>query len=222
VSNGQNEQNDDEVGIIPEGRYPVACTDATLGYTSEGNPQIGISLVIADGEYSGRFLAYYGYFTPKTTEHTIKGMRALGWKGHDMTELGSMIGKSGTVATAVVEHEADRDGKMRARVRWINGAGVAMKDKMNPAQQAEFAARMRRVAMASETPDNEGGGDGRRLPSTNRDDRDDRGGYRGSDRSDNRGQRQLPSTARRDDVPPPGEDDRPPYERGRGYQDNRR
>ena len=48
------------------------------------------------------------------------------------------------MAFAVVAHEPDLNGEIRARVQWINGeGGVAMSNRMDEGEAAAFAAEMR-------------------------------------------------------------------------------
>jgi hypothetical protein len=55
-----------------------------------------------------------------------------------------------TRVTIIVEHEEDRDGKPRPRVKWINGGGgLAVKQKLEGAAAKAFAQRMRGYALAS-------------------------------------------------------------------------
>lgn len=59
------------------------------------------------------------YMTEKTIEKTIEKMRAMGWEGTDLQELNDGTVLRGKKCRISVEHE-EYDGKMRARVGWIN------------------------------------------------------------------------------------------------------
>ncbi len=145
--NEDREPEGEREKLIPAGKYKVKCLDAKMGWTaggpnSEKKPQVGIGLEITEGPHAGRMISYYGYFTEKTEEFSVKAMRALGWRGNNWADLSSMI--DGT-ALAVVEIETD-DGKERSRVRWINQIGVAMSDAMSAADIAVFQKKMSGLA----------------------------------------------------------------------------
>lgn len=126
--------------LRPEGDYKVKCVAHKFGRAGTGTEQIGIRLAVVEGPHKGTHFIYYGFFTDNTIEHTIKAMRALGFTGDDVRDVRSMYTSE---AIAVVAHEADRDGKVRERVRWINGADVVMNDVMSPQELSGFAQRMR-------------------------------------------------------------------------------
>ncbi len=160
---------EDEGPLLPAGDYAVTAVTAKLGYAGTKNEQIGIRLRIMEGTYKGKTLLYYGSFAGKAEEFTVKAMLALGFTGADMRDLSSML--QGTSAIAVVEH-SEYQGKITAKVQWINGADVQMKDEMKPNEVAAFAQRMRGVfarygqqgASAKSAKDVAGGGRDQRGP----------------------------------------------------------
>lgn len=140
------------------GTYKARAVDGGLGETSTGKEQIAILFeVLAEGEFKGARLTYYGYFTDGTIESTIKGLRACGWAGTDLSEL--LDFKKSNLAANEVElviepEQGQRDGKpevdekgepvMRARIRWINAlARIGLKAALTVDKAAAFAARMK-------------------------------------------------------------------------------
>lgn len=134
----QNNPQDDR--LIPEADYKVKCVAHKFGRAGTGTEQIGVKLQITEGNHKGQYLTWYGFFTEAAIDTTIKSLRALGLRGDDLRNCSSMYEGE---AIAVVQHEVDRDNNKRARVRWINGADVAMNDVMNERELGAFASRMR-------------------------------------------------------------------------------
>ncbi len=135
-------EGDDEGPIMPAGDYAVIAIAAKLGYAGTKNEQIGARLRITEGPLKNKTMLWYGSFSGAAEEFTVKAMRALGFAGNDLRDLSSMLG--GQAAIAVVQHDTYQ-GKLRAKVAWINGADVQMKDEMNTDELAAFAQRMRGV-----------------------------------------------------------------------------
>lgn len=138
--------------LIPEGTWRARGVTAALGYTRDGNEQIGVELAFSpeqDVDVDGRHLTWYGSFANEKSEaFTFKALRALGWASDDISDL---AGIDANEIEAVVIHEDDLQGEPRARVRYINpigSGGVAMKTKMTAEQASAFAERMRGRVMA--------------------------------------------------------------------------
>ncbi len=134
---------DEEGPLMPAADYPITCIAAKLGYAGTKNEQIGARLRIIDGPLKGKTMLWYGSFSENAQEFTIKAMRAMGFTGNDPSDLSSMINND-VQAIAVVQHD-EYQGKKRAKVAWINGADVQMKDEMNQDELKAFAHRMRGV-----------------------------------------------------------------------------
>ena len=138
--------------MIPEGRWRARGVNAVLGYTSNDHEQVGVELVFSsdqDEEVDGLHITWYGQFTEKSEDHTLKALRTLGWAGDNIADL---TGIDRNEVELVVVHEEDLQGVLRARVRFINpvgGTGVAMKNKMSEDQARAFAERMRGKVLAS-------------------------------------------------------------------------
>jgi hypothetical protein len=139
--------------MIPEGTYKARGVEAALGITGTGKEQVAVLLTILEGDHAGDQITWYGYFTPPTQQskgtiaRTFDSLRALGWQGDDLTDL---TGIDANEVYIVIEHEDDREGKRRARVKWINsGGGLAMKERLEGGAAQAFAQRMKGAALAS-------------------------------------------------------------------------
>ena len=75
----------------------------------------------------------------------MKALRTLGWQGDDSAELGE--GRGGLDQREVmltIEHEADRQGVLRSRVKWINSmGGLAMSNRVEGDKLKAFSAGLR-------------------------------------------------------------------------------
>jgi len=128
--------------MIQAGTYRARAVEAALGFAGTGSEQVAVALELLDGESAGETITWFGYFTDKTRESTLRTLRLLGWGG-DITDLGS-IGQGAVEVDVVVEHETDADSTTRERVRWINrvGGGLRLKNRMTAEQKADFAKRL--------------------------------------------------------------------------------
>jgi hypothetical protein len=134
--------------MMNPGRYTARAVDAALGYTAGGKEQVAVAFQIIGGEHDGEALQWYGYFTEKTTERTIDSLRACGWTGDNIAQLD---GISANEVSLVVVHEADQNGDMQVRVKWVNRAGsgaIQLKSRMDQGQALQFAQRMRGNVLA--------------------------------------------------------------------------
>lgn len=126
--------------MIAAGTYRVRGVDGALGMTGTGKEQVGVELEILEGDAKGQRITWRGYFTDGTFDRTIESLRHLGWQGNDLADL---RGINANEAVAVIEHE-QYEGKLRARVQWINApGGIALKERLDASQTAAFAARMK-------------------------------------------------------------------------------
>lgn len=133
--------------MIPEGTFKARATEGALGWTSKGKEQVAVNFVLLEGDAEGSQVTWYGYFSDKTQDGTIKSLRACGWLGDDLSDL---TGIDANEVWLVIEHEEnEQDGSVRARVRWVNGGGgVQMKERMDADQARAFAARMKGAVLA--------------------------------------------------------------------------
>lgn len=138
------------------GRYRSRAVDSALGETGTGSEQVAIAFeIIEDGPALGTQITWYGYFTEKTFQTTMKALRAAGWKGTDFTELDSFENAGLTnEVELVIEQEptTDENGNpagTRARVRWVNAPGsIAVKQRLDPIKAKSLSDRLRGQALA--------------------------------------------------------------------------
>lgn len=146
-----NDDNDSASGPrVPSGTYRARGVpgSAQLGKTDAGNPQLAASFEIIDESHAGTFVPWYGYFTDKTKKRTLESLRLAGWSNDD---IGEIEGFGDTEVDIVVEHN-EWEGKVSARVAWVNrpgSGGIALKSPMNEAERKAFAAKLKGEAVQS-------------------------------------------------------------------------
>lgn len=134
------------------GQYRARAVDCGLGEASTGSEQVAVAFeIVEEGDGLGsRIITWYGYFTEKALEQTVRGLRAAGWKGTDISELASFetAGLTNEVVL-VIEQESDQQGVMRARVRWVNTVGsIAIKQRLDAVKTADLAKRLKGAILA--------------------------------------------------------------------------
>jgi hypothetical protein len=139
--------------MVPKGYYeaiavPVVIDDETVwaqfGETGNGNPQVVIHYEIAEaGEWKGRRLPWFGYFTDDATDRTLESIRVSGFDGDDLAKLPKTPLKSKVSIT--VEHN-EFEGKTHARVAWVNKPGGAILKVANPLNQKGVKALSEKLA----------------------------------------------------------------------------
>lgn len=131
--------------MIDEGKHRAKATSWAIGKAQTGNYQIGIEFDLLD--LPGHAITYYGSFSDKAYEFTIKAMRACGWQGADLAVL---EGLDANEVVLVVEHE-EYNGKVQAKVKWVNSqGGLAMANALQGDELAAFAASMRGKILAAD------------------------------------------------------------------------
>lgn len=138
---------------MQNGLYRAKAVRAELGEAGTGNAQVGIEFELLDGgvtepEFIPRFIHYYGTFTDKAVQHTLKAMRTAGWKGDDVSDLSSVGGPDAPEVSLVVENET-YNGQTRPKVKWVNSqGGPMMKTPLAGEKAKQFAARMKGAVLA--------------------------------------------------------------------------
>lgn len=148
--NGEDSDDPIRGPSIPRGTYRArgVAGSAQLGTTEGGNPQIAASFEILDETFEGKTVPWYGYFTEKTQKRTLESLRLAGWSNDD---IDNMEGFGDTEVDIVVEHN-EWEGKVTARVAWVNRAGsggLALKSPMSPDQRKAFASKIKGMAVLS-------------------------------------------------------------------------
>lgn len=125
---------------MDNGTYRARAVAGGLGETSTGKEQVGVDFQLLDPAFEGQHITWFGYFTDKTQESTIRTLRTCGWNGDDLTDLSGIDAND---VHLVIENE-EYEGKWRPRVRWVNPVGgLALRSAMEPNKARAFAAKMR-------------------------------------------------------------------------------
>lgn len=132
--------------MLENGVYRARASSGALGETKGGKEQVAVEFEVLDDGFHGQRITWFGYFTDKTTEGTLRALRTMGWRGDDLSDLG---GIQDNEVSLVVEQE-EYEGKWTAKVRWVNaiGGGVGLKAPLSPDKAKAFAARMRAQVLA--------------------------------------------------------------------------
>lgn len=138
--------------IIPVGTWDATVVASVLGKTGTGKEQIAITFQDEAGNRS----TWYGYFTDAAIERTLETLQILGWvAAQNDWRLDTLHNTDlivGAKAAIVVEDE-EYDGKIRAKIRWVNElGGGAVKEQMAPAEAEAFAKRLRSVLARKKGP----------------------------------------------------------------------
>lgn len=130
--------------LIPDGRYPAVvvpmeCEDgvtrlAQWGLASTGTRQIVIYFAITEGPYAGLRMPWFGSFTEKSFELTLKALRYCGFVGDDLTKLDAQPLDQQVEIT--VERDDYNPDRPRSKISFINPpGGVAMRLKTPMSEQ---------------------------------------------------------------------------------------
>lgn len=134
--------------LLPEGTYRAHAGERLLGKTTKGFEQVAVECIVDQPGFEGQSITYYGFFSEAAFQYAVNSLRAMGWEGDDLADL-STVGKK--PFSIVVKHE-EYEGKLRAKVQFVNGDGVAMKNVMGTDEVKKFAASMRsKIAALSPT-----------------------------------------------------------------------
>lgn len=108
----------DDPRLHPEGRFPATIREHAIQTASTGTEQLAVKF---ETEF-GNVWAWFA-FTEDAAPHTIKKIRAMGYAGDDLGELGDGVAMVGNVCEVTIKHEVDRGGKVRAKVHWVAPEG---------------------------------------------------------------------------------------------------
>jgi hypothetical protein len=133
---------------IEEGTYRARAVEGSeqYGQTSKGNDQIVIDLDLETGDRVSTFL----FFSEKAAPHSIKRLRACGWKGNDLSDLKGI----GAEEVDVRVYYEDYEGKESMKVEIATGGTVVLadKDRYDAKGKAAFAKRFQNL-VSSVKPD---------------------------------------------------------------------
>lgn len=131
---------------IKPGKYVmgVVAGQVDLGFTKNEGPQVAVLLEFLEGPYAGEAITWYGGFSEKARQHTIRALRSLGWQGDDLSDLSTVTGST----PCTVQVEPDQQGVLRARIRYVGGGSVALPNRMTDVQKRAFALSMKELAQS--------------------------------------------------------------------------
>jgi hypothetical protein len=118
------------------GRFRARAVEGAWGHTQNGTEQVAVLFRLE----TDRNLTWYGFMTDKTSERTMAALITCG-----VSDLESLQGLADNEVELVVEHE-EYNGKVSARVQWVNAlgtGGVALKDKVEGTEKAAMLAKHR-------------------------------------------------------------------------------
>ena len=131
--------------MIEAGTYEARPITAALGSTKGDKPCVGVEFELLD---TGAHISWFGYFTEKTTERTIESLRFCGWTGQDLDNLSEIGAKEKLTVQLVIEQE-EYEGKVTAKVQWINrGGGLRLNKPLDGQAAKAFAAQMKGAVVA--------------------------------------------------------------------------
>lgn len=130
---------------LANGVYKAKAVGGAMGFTSNGNEQIGVQFRLLGEGLEGRYITWRGYFTDKAIDRTIESLRICGWQGNELEDL---AGIDTNEVELVVENE-EYNGVTTPKVRWVNrSGGLAMSAPMQPEQLRSFSAKMKGAILA--------------------------------------------------------------------------
>ena len=138
--------------LVSQGNYRAVArqmqTDeglvwAQFSQPKNGTTQVVISFEILDGMWAGRKVAWFGSFSEKAYERTLQALRYCGMKGDDLMTLPDQV--LDQEVSIVVEHN-EWEGKVTARVAWVNepgGGGLRLKNPLSKDALRHLAGQMK-------------------------------------------------------------------------------
>lgn len=126
---------------MKSGTYKAKVESHAITESSKGNEQAAVTFRV-DGAGT---ITWWGSFSEKAAPHTIKALLVCGLKGNN--PAGPLeVGKEVSI---VIEDEVGQDGKTRAKVRWVNALGGAVRNVVPPDMaKAKLSALEGAVMMA--------------------------------------------------------------------------
>lgn len=111
---------------------------------NKGTPQVVVAFEILRGPDAGQTISWFGYFSDNVTatDRTFAALRACGFTGDDLERFPDQ--RPTNEVEIVVGHE-EYEGKMQAKVQWVNapGRGVKLADPMRGQDLRMFAGRFK-------------------------------------------------------------------------------
>ncbi len=126
---------------MENGTYRAKGIQGALGKTKGGKERVAVSFQLLDAEGNPtQPIAWFGYFTEKTFDRTIQALRLCGWEGDDISDL---TGIDRNEVSLVIENE-EYEGKVHAKVQWVNApGGASLANQLDANEAKSFAQQMR-------------------------------------------------------------------------------
>lgn len=123
---GGDEGDDPALGLLPAGPQRARLVHHEYGRSAiKGTPQMKAEFEIIGGDYDKERVAHTLYFTPATTERTIRDLKTLGCKVDTEEDILRGTGLGSVEVRIVIGHECRRDGQWVERVTAILPAADA-------------------------------------------------------------------------------------------------
>lgn len=144
--------------MVQAGKYVAKVKEHAITETKSGNMQVEITFEIQDESphgLHGQTIRAWMSLSDKAAPYTIKNLVTMGLKGDDIT---GPLDKEKPVEI-VVQDEAGLDGKMRAKVRFVNPLGQVRNAVPADLAKAKLAglkglvAKIRHDVGSSDDPD---------------------------------------------------------------------
>lgn len=103
--------------MVDEGKYRAAAVKGSvvITETAKGKEHVVADFRITEGEFAGETLSWRGWLSDKAMPYTIAALKAMGWDGRSLAELGDLPGE----VSIQVEHD-EYGGKTTAKVAFVN------------------------------------------------------------------------------------------------------
>lgn len=134
---------------IKPGRYLARATRYKLTETTNTRtPYIAVAFELLDGDHAGAELTWSGWLSDKAMERTLKGLRAAGWRGADLSDLAG-IGERKCSLT-IDDEVSQSDGKVYARIKFVNSTGGAelRGDALDDGKYRQLVAASKAIAVS--------------------------------------------------------------------------
>lgn len=144
--------------MLPTGTYKAVATEnpddgsyVRFGETSKGKTEATVMFEVIEGVHTGQRITWRAYFaTEKNAKRTIEGLRQCGFTGDDLAAATSQT--LDKPVDIVVAHE-EYNGRVSAKVQWVNAPGSGGPTTMEPDKLASFAKSMRAIAKSVPIPE---------------------------------------------------------------------
>lgn len=105
------------------GAFRAIARDFVLGKSSTGKEEISVLFeIVEDGTNKGKRITWYGYFTEGTIDRTLESCENAGWDGNSPDFQGI-----GSKECVIVIEDEEYQGKINAKVKWVNAGGRGLK-----------------------------------------------------------------------------------------------